>query len=32
LQALKRQFDGDRAAVRQASVQVAVEGLINRLA
>jgi nicotinamide-nucleotide amidase len=32
LQALKRQFDGDRAAVRQASVQVALEGLINRLA
>jgi nicotinamide-nucleotide amidase len=32
LQALKRQFDGDRAAVRQASVQVALEGLIDRLA
>ncbi len=32
LQALNRQFDGDRAAVRQASVQVALEGLINRLA
>ena len=32
LQALKRQFDGDRAAVRQASVQAALEGLIDRLA
>jgi nicotinamide-nucleotide amidase len=32
LQALRRQFDGDRAAVRQASVRVAVEGLIDRLA
>jgi nicotinamide-nucleotide amidase len=32
LQALKRQFDGDRAAVRQASIQVALEGLIDRLA
>jgi len=32
LQALKRQFDGDRAAVRRASVQVALEGLIDRLA
>jgi nicotinamide-nucleotide amidase len=32
LQALKRQFDGVRAAVRQASVQVALEGLIDRLA
>ena len=32
LQTLKRQFDGDRAAVRQASVQVALEGLIDRLA
>jgi nicotinamide-nucleotide amidase len=32
LEALKRQFDGDRAAVRQASVRVALEGLIDRLA
>jgi nicotinamide-nucleotide amidase len=32
LQALKRRFDGDRAAVRQASIQVALEGLIDRLA
>ena len=32
LQALKRQFDGDRAAVRRAAVQVALEGLIDRLA
>jgi len=32
LQTLKRQFDGDRAAVRQASVQVALEGLIDCLA
>jgi len=32
LQALKRQFDGDRAGVRHASVQVALEGLIDRLA
>ena len=32
LQALKRQFDGDRAAIRRASVQVALEGLIDRLA
>ena len=32
LQALKRQFGGDRAAVRQASVRVALEGLIDRLA
>ena len=32
LQALKRQFDGDRAAVRQASIQVALEGLLDRLA
>jgi nicotinamide-nucleotide amidase len=32
LQALKRQFDGDRAAVRQASIRVALEGLIDRLA
>jgi nicotinamide-nucleotide amidase len=32
LQALRRQFEGDRAAVRQASVRVALEGLIDRLA
>ena len=32
LQALKRQFDGDRAAVRDASVRVALEGLVDRLA
>jgi nicotinamide-nucleotide amidase len=32
LQALRHQFEGDRAAVRQASVQVALEGLIDRLA
>jgi nicotinamide-nucleotide amidase len=32
LQALRRQFEGDRAAVRKASVQVALEGLIDRLA
>ena len=32
LQALRRQFEGDRAAVREASVQVALEGLIDRLA
>ena len=32
LQALKRQFDGDRAGIRHASVQVALEGLIDRLA
>jgi nicotinamide-nucleotide amidase len=32
LQALKRQFDGDRAAVREASVRVALEGLVDRLA
>jgi nicotinamide-nucleotide amidase len=31
LQALRRQFEGDRAAVRQASVRVALEGLIDRL-
>jgi nicotinamide-nucleotide amidase len=32
LQALRRQFDGDRSAVREASVRVALEGLIDRLA
>ena len=32
LEALKRRFDGDRAAVREASVRVALEGLIQRLA
>ena len=32
LQALKRQFDGDRRAVREASVRVALEGLVDRLA
>jgi nicotinamide-nucleotide amidase len=32
LQALRRQFDGDRGAVREASVRVALEGLIDRLA
>jgi nicotinamide-nucleotide amidase len=32
LQSLRRQFEGDRAAVRQASVRVALEGLIERLA
>jgi nicotinamide-nucleotide amidase len=32
LQALRRQFEGDRAAVREASVRVALEGLIDRLA
>ena len=32
LQALRRQFDGDRKAVREASVRVALEGLIDRLA
>ena len=32
LQALRRQLDGNRAAVRQASVRVALEGLIDRLA
>jgi nicotinamide-nucleotide amidase len=31
LQALRRQFDGDRAAVRWASVRAAIEGLIDRL-
>jgi len=32
LQTLKRQFEGDRAAVREASVRVALEGLVDRLA
>lgn len=32
LQAVRRQFDGDRKAVREASVRVALEGLIDRLA
>ena len=32
LQALRRQFEGDRAVVREASVRVALEGLIDRLA
>ncbi len=32
LQSLRRQFDGDRSAVREASVRVALEGLIDRLA
>jgi nicotinamide-nucleotide amidase len=32
LQALRRQFEGDRTAVRTASVRVALEGLIDRLA
>ena len=32
LQALRRQFDGDRTAVREASVRVALEGLVDRLA
>jgi nicotinamide-nucleotide amidase len=32
LQGLRRHFDGDRAAVREASVRVALEGLIDRLA
>lgn len=32
LQTLKRQFDGDRTAVREASVRVALEGLVDRLA
>lgn len=31
LQAQRRQFDGDRKAVREASVRVALEGLIDRL-
>jgi nicotinamide-nucleotide amidase len=32
LQALRRQLDGDRTAVREASVRVALEGLVHRLA
>jgi nicotinamide-nucleotide amidase len=32
LQTLRRQFDGDRTAVREASVRVALEGLVDRLA
>jgi nicotinamide-nucleotide amidase len=32
LQTLKRQFAGDRTAVREASVRVALEGLVDRLA
>jgi nicotinamide-nucleotide amidase len=32
LEAVRRQFDGDRSAVRGASVHVALEGLIGRLA
>ena len=32
LQALRRHFDGDRTAVRLASVRVALEGLVDRLA
>jgi len=32
LQALRRQFDGDRKAVRDASVRAALEGLVDRLA
>jgi nicotinamide-nucleotide amidase len=32
LETLRRQFDGDRAAVREASIRVALEGLIDRLA
>jgi len=31
LEALRRHFDGDRAAVREASVRVALEGLVDRL-
>lgn len=31
LQAHRRQFEGDRKAVREASVRVALEGLIDRL-
>jgi nicotinamide-nucleotide amidase len=30
--ALRRRFDGDRSAVREASVRAALEGLIDRLA
>ena len=32
LETLRRQFDGDRTAVREASVRVALEGLVDRLA
>lgn len=32
LQTLRRQFEGDRTAVREASVRVALEGLVDRLA
>jgi nicotinamide-nucleotide amidase len=32
LQAVRQRFDGDRGAIRQASVRVALEGLIDRLA
>ncbi|MDQ6917240.1 MAG: CinA family protein [Pseudomonadota bacterium] len=32
LETLRRRFDGDRAAVREASVRVALEGLLARLA
>jgi nicotinamide-nucleotide amidase len=32
LETLRRQFDGDRTTVREASVRVALEGLIDRLA
>jgi nicotinamide-nucleotide amidase len=32
LDTLRRQFDGDRTAVREASVRVALEGLVDRLA
>jgi nicotinamide-nucleotide amidase len=32
VEAIRRQFDGDRSAVREASVRVALEGLIDRLA
>jgi nicotinamide-nucleotide amidase len=31
-QAVRRQFDGDRRAVREASVRVALQGLVDRLA
>lgn len=31
LETLRRHFDGDRAGVREASVRVALEGLIDRL-
>jgi nicotinamide-nucleotide amidase len=32
VETLQRQFDGDRTAVRDASVRVALEGLVDRLA